>query len=150
MNDYSYEDISVGQRASFKAVPGEAELAAFMRITGDVNPLHGDEDYAIRQGYKGRVAYGMLTASYLSTLAGVYLPGERSLIHSVEVRFEAPVYAGDELTISGEVTEKNDTFRFITVKVLIRNQDNKKVLKGKMQIGVSDPADNKQGVHEDP
>ena len=77
----------------------------------------------------------MLTAAYLSTLAGVYLPGEHSLIHSVELKLERPVYAGDVLAVEGEVVEKNDTFQFIIVKALIRNQEGKKVLKAKLQIG---------------
>ncbi len=138
MNRYTYDEIYPGLKESFTVRVGTEELDCFRELTGDTNPLHCDGDFAKGKGHKGRVAYGMLTASYLSTLAGVYLPGERSLIHSLEIKLEAPVYEGDELTVSGEVTEKNDTFRFIIVKVLIRNRDGKKVLKGKMQIGVTE------------
>ena len=78
----------------------------------------------------------MLTASFISTLAGVYIPGENSLIHSVEVKFVKPVYVGDKLTIIGTVIDKNDLFSCITLKITILNQKNEKVLRGKMQIGV--------------
>ena len=97
-----------------------------------------DEDFARNLGHKGRVAFGMLTASFLSTLAGVYLPGERSLIHSVETKFTKPVYIGDVLSISGEVTEINDTVNQIVLKVEIKNQNGEKVLRGKMKVGFLD------------
>ncbi len=136
MNRYDYEDISIGQKESFSVTVREEDLLAFKSITGDINPLHNDDEYARHKGMEARVAYGMLTASYLSTLAGVYLPGERSLIHTVEIKMSAPVYMGDELTVTGEVTEKNDTFRLIVVKAVINNKEGKKVLKAKLQIGV--------------
>lgn len=136
MNKYTYDELEVGQKESFTVRVTEEDMDKFRQITGDVNPLHADADYAGAKGHPDRVVFGMLTASYLSTLAGVYLPGERSLIHSVDIKLEGAVYPGDELTIEGTVTEKNDTFQLIMVKVLIKNADGRKVCKAKMQIGV--------------
>lgn len=136
MNSYTYEQITIGQKESFSVCITDKMLEGFCAITGDVNPLHNDESYAKSKGHPQVVAFGMLTASFLSTLAGVYLPGEKSLIHEVNIKMERPVYAGDTLTIEGTVKEKNDTFSFIVVKVLARNQNGEKVLKAQMQIGV--------------
>ncbi len=79
----------------------------------------------------------MLTASFLSTLAGIYLPGEKSLIHSVETKMIKPVFIGDELIVTGKVSEKSGSIPVITVKVTIENQNREIVMRGKMQIGVS-------------
>lgn len=136
MNEYYYEDIEVGKKESFTVTVTASMLDAFKDISGDVNPLHCNEDFAKEEGYEGRVAYGMLTASFLSALAGVYLPGKYSLIQSVEIKFAKPVYIGDELTVTGEVIEKNDTFGLIMVKVSITSSSGNKVCRGKMQIGV--------------
>ena len=111
-------------------------LDEFKEITGDINPLHQSREFARKKGYTDRVGYGMLTASFLSTLAGVYLPGERSLIHSVETKFLKPVYVGDELTISGKVSETDERFKILKLKVTITNQKSEKVCKGTMQIGI--------------
>ena len=138
MNDYSYEEITIGQKESFKVTITKDMLDKFKDITGDINPLHNDESYAIGKGHPDVVAYGMLTASFLSTFAGVYMPGKRSLIHEVETKLERPVYVGDTITIEGTVKEKNDTFSFIVVKILMKNQKGEKVLKAKMQIGVEE------------
>ena len=121
---------------SFETVVTEQMFEQFLAITGDVNPLHNDTDFAAEKGHPGRVAFGMMTASFLSTLAGVYLPGKNSLIHEVEVKFARPVYAGDVLCVSGTVTEINDTFRLFWMKVVITNQKGEKVLRGKMRVGV--------------
>ncbi|MDO5573278.1 MAG: MaoC family dehydratase [bacterium] len=136
MNRYTYQEIEVGQKEHFTVTVTEEDQAAFCRITGDINPLHQDPAYAQEKGHKGCVVYGMLTASYYSTLAGVYLPGERSLVHSVKSKFLKPVYIGDTLFIEGTVTEKNDTFQMITVKAVIQNQDGVKVSKAELQIGL--------------
>lgn len=135
MNHYVYEDISIGQKETFSVTITEAMLDKFRTITGDVNYLHTDEEFATSLGYKARISYGMLTASFLSTLAGVYLPGENSLIQQMELFFAKPVYIGDELTITGTVKEIDDKYHYMWVKVEIRNQNNEKVLRGKMQIG---------------
>ncbi len=136
MNHYRYEELELGQKEEFEAEITQEMLTKFCEITGDCNPLHTREEYAKEKGYSTRVAYGMLTASFLSTLAGVYLPGERSLIQSVEIKFAKPVYPGDRLLITGEITEKNDTYSLIFIKVQIKNQNGDKVLRGKMQIQV--------------
>lgn len=136
MNHYRFEDIYVGLKEEFQVAVTPEMLEQFCQITGDVNPLHTQESFAKEKGYETRVAYGMLTASFLSTLAGVYLPGERSLIHSVESKFTKPVYAGDVLTVSGQVTECNEMFSVFTMKTTIVNQKGEKVLRGKMQVGV--------------
>ena len=80
----------------------------------------------------------MLTASFFSTLGGVYLPGKNCLIHSVEVNFKKPVFIGDRLTILGEVTELNEMFRRAVIKVTITNQKNEKVSRGILKVGVLD------------
>lgn len=134
MNNYKFDELTVGMTESFKVSITEEMLDAFKGITGDVNPLHNDEEFAKAKGHPGRVTYGMLTASFLSTLAGVYIPGERSLIQQVETKFSKPVYIGDELTITGEIVELVESVQRLELKVTITNQDGKKVLRGTMGI----------------
>lgn len=134
MNNYKFEELSVGMSESFNVAITEDMLSKFRDITGDVNPLHNDTKFAVSKGHPGRVAFGMLTASFLSTLAGVYIPGERSLIQQVETKFANPVYIGDELTVKGEITELIESVQRLELKVTITNQNGKKVLRGKMQI----------------
>ena len=136
MNHYTFDHISVGHTESFTVVITTEMMSGFMDVTGDVNPLHMDESYAKNAGFKDKVAYGMLTASFMSTLAGMYLPGEYSLIHKVEVEFPLPVFVGDQLTFTGIVVQKEDVFKTVGLKVTATNAENNKVLRGKIRLGV--------------
>lgn len=137
MNAYTFEQIEVGMKESFSVIVTEEMMRAFLLVSGDVNPLHNNEDYARGLGYPGRVVYGMLTASLMSTLAGVHMPGKYSLIHRVEADFPKPVLIGDTLCVTGEVRDRNEAFNTIELKVTITNADGKKVCRGKMRIGVT-------------
>lgn len=70
MNRFTYEDLSVGQTAEFSCEITAAMMDSFREISGDVNPLHNDADFARGKGYPGRVVYGMLTSSMYSCLGG--------------------------------------------------------------------------------
>ena len=139
MNEYKFEDIKVGLECEFTGEITKEKMDAFLNITGDINSLHNDKEFALSKGYEDRVVYGMLTSSFLSTLAGVYLPGKYSLIHSVEILFKKPVYLKDSpLTIKGKVIDKNEMFKEFTIKYEILNNKNEKVIRGTMKVGVLD------------
>lgn len=135
MNRYDYEDLDTGHEEHFSVNITDDMLDSFRAVTGDMNPFHRDDDFARKYGFEGHAAFGMLTASFLSTLAGMYLPGEKSIIMSTETKFMKPVYPGDTLTISGTVAEKNDTYRVMKLKVSVKNSRGEKVLRGSMQVG---------------
>ncbi|MCQ2513405.1 MAG: dehydratase [Lachnospiraceae bacterium] len=136
MNEYRFDEIQVGQEESFEITITEEMMDVFQRVTEDINPLHNNPAFAKEKGFEGKVVFGMLTASFLSTMAGVYLPGKYSLIQSVEVKFAKPVFPGEKLKFTGKVSEKNDTFRFIVLKVNAVNEAGEKKVKASMQIGV--------------
>lgn len=138
MKEYTYEEIEIGLTESFQVTVTEQMMEQFLQITGDANPLHQDAEYARSRQYADKVVYGMLSSSFYSTLAGMYLPGKYSLIHSMENKFLKPVYVGDTLTISGTVKEKEDAYRMLMLALLIQNQKEEKVSKGKMQVKVLD------------
>lgn len=136
MNDFSYDDLVVGQMATFsRTVTGEM-MEAFRRLSGDENPLHNDVEFAVERGFSGRVVYGMLTASLYSALAGVYLPGKRCLLQSVYTDFLHPVFIGETLTITGKIVEKHDSVRQVIIKATIRNTEGKRVSRAKIEAGV--------------
>jgi len=137
MNSYRYAEIEIGHKESFKVIITKEMEDSFRNLTGDINPLHFDDRYAsciMGKENISHVTFGMLTASFLSTLAGVWLPGKYSCIHSIEIGFSKPVFAGDELTIVGEVYDKEDGLRLLLLKAAMKNQNNKTVLKANMKV----------------
>ena len=140
MNEYRYKEITVGQTESFTHTVTSESEDKFRSITGDLNPLHKDDEFATEAGkgkFSGHISHGMLTASLLSTMAGMYLPGKYSLIHSIDnISFKAPVYVDDVLTVTGKVISKQDELSLIQLSVVITNADNKIVLKAKVKVVV--------------
>ncbi len=135
MNDYSLKDIYSGMQESFSVKITPELEDSFRELTGDRNPLHYDDEFAqkyLRGG--GHAVFGMLSAAFLSTLAGMYLPGKYSLIHSVEnISFLKPVHSGDVLNVKGVVTDIYEELRMIKVGVTMSRPD-EVVLKAKMKI----------------
>lgn len=130
-----FAEIAVGYSVSFHKKVLEEDMEAFARITGDLNPLHTDEAYAARTKFKKKVVYGMLAGSYFSALVGMYMPGDNALYLSQDLKFTLPIFIGDELVIKGEVTEKHESVRMITIKTtIIRKSDNKVVVNGEAKV----------------
>ncbi len=137
LQHFTLPELSVGMEQHFTMHITEQMMAQFFAMTGDCSPIHIDENYATARGFGGRVVYGMLSASMISTLAGVYLPGEHCLLHQVNSKFVNPVFVGDVLTVSGRIVEISETFSTITVKFTITNQDGKKVTRGNYVAGLA-------------
>lgn len=136
MNDYMIGDLEVGMMESFSRTVDLAMLDAFRELSGDTNPLHCDTGYALECGYADRVAYGMLTASFYSTLVGVYLPGRRCLLNSIDIQFKKPVFPGDVLTVVGEVVMVHEGLGVLKVKAKMVNQSGDKVSTATIQVSV--------------
>jgi 3-hydroxybutyryl-CoA dehydratase len=100
-----FEDLTLGQEASYTRTVTANDIEAFASVTGDNNPVHLDEAYAAGTMFKKRIAHGMLSASYISALLGTTLPGPGSIYISQTLNFKAPVSIGDEVTATVTVRE---------------------------------------------
>jgi 3-hydroxybutyryl-CoA dehydratase len=98
MSGYFLEDLGVGQSAERSHVVTEADISAFAAVSGDDNPVHMDEAFAATTQFKGRIAHGILSATYISAILGTQLPGPGSIYLSQALRFRRPVRIGDEVT----------------------------------------------------
>ena len=129
----NFADIKIGEKATFGKTITEADVFAFAGITGDFNPIHVNLEFAKNSRFGRRVAHGMLTASLVDqTLTNL---GGLGTIHmSQTVKFLAPVFIGDTVTVVSEVTGKNDEKGRMTMKSVITNQEGKNVLEGEALI----------------
>ena len=133
----TFYEIAVGDAASKEHVITEEMVRMFVEITGDKNPLHVDESYAVTTQHKKRVVHGMLTASLLSELVGMHLPGKYSLILSQQTQFKKPVFIGDTIVVSGIVIQKSEATRTITVS-LTMTRDTDVVVQGNVVVLIED------------
>ncbi len=99
-----FEDLSVGQTASFGKTITEADIVLFAAVTGDTNPMHLNAEYAAGSIFKERIAHGMLAAGLITKVLGTQLPGPGTIYMSQTLRFRAPVRIGQTVTATVEVT----------------------------------------------
>jgi len=104
---YYIDDLKPGMSESFTKTITERDIALFGEVSGDVNPVHFDEEYAKTTMFKGRIAHGMLSASYISTVLGMKMPGPGTIFMSLTTRFKAPVRIGDTVVTTCAVREVN-------------------------------------------
>lgn len=95
---YYFEDLELGMEATFVRTIEEADIVAFAQVSGDKNPVHMDPEYAATTIFKERIAHGLLTASYISTVFGMVMPGPGAIYVSQTLNFKAPVRIGDTVT----------------------------------------------------
>ena len=119
----------LGKNAHFSKTLSETDLYLYAGITGDLNPVHVDEEYAKKTKFKKRIAHGLLTASYICMPLGMYLPGPGTIQISQFLEFLKPVYIGDTITVNLEVTEILEKGR-IKIRTLLKNQDGDLVIDG--------------------
>lgn len=104
---YFVEDLKPGMSESFTKTVTERDIALFGEVSGDVNPVHFDETFAKSTIFKGRIAHGVLSASYISTVLGMKMPGPGTIFMSLTTRFRAPVRIGNTVIATCTVREVN-------------------------------------------
>jgi 3-hydroxybutyryl-CoA dehydratase len=130
----TFDDISIGDSASFSKTISESDVYLFAGITGDLNPAHVDAVSAARGMFRQRIAHGMLTGSFISTVLAMQLPGPGTIYVSQTLNFRAPVFFGDTLTARVEAIEKLEQRRWVKFKTTVTNQDGKTVVEGEAVV----------------
>ncbi|SEQ82003.1 3-hydroxybutyryl-CoA dehydratase [Virgibacillus subterraneus] len=126
----SYMNFEIGQSAQFSRTVTETDFIMFAGLSGDYNPIHIDQEYAESTFFGGRISHGLLTASMLSRLLGMHLPGPGSIYVSQSLTFTKPVYIGDTITAYAEVININEDSRLLILQTTCRNQIGSTVLDG--------------------
>lgn len=104
-HSYFFEDLSVGQTARMERLVDDALIRQFTALSGDDNPVHLDEAYARKTRFGGRIAQGMLGATFISAVIGSRLPGHGTIYLSQSLKFLSPVKIGDKVVTEATITE---------------------------------------------
>ena len=134
------EHFQIGQSASFTKTVTESDVTTFAGLIGDFNPIHVDAEYARKSRFGRRVAHGMFTGGLISAVLGNKLPGPGSIYLSQQIEFLAPVFIGDTITATVEVTSWRQDKRILTLKTDCYNQERKQVVTGQAVLLVDQPA----------
>ncbi len=133
LENVTYDELNVGDTVTYTRALTEDEVVLFAAVSGDVNPIHLDPDYAATTPFGERIAHGMLSGALISAALATVLPGPGTIYLEQQLKFRAPVHLRDILTVTLTVVEKLPKNR-VLIDCLITNQNNEKVVTGQAKV----------------
>ncbi|TVO78713.1 MaoC/PaaZ C-terminal domain-containing protein [Sedimenticola selenatireducens] len=134
MENIPYNELEIGMTADFSKTLTQDDLILFAKISGDVNPVHLDDEFAKETLFKGRIGHGMWTGSVISAAVATVLPGPGTIYLEQNLQFRRPVRPGDEITVTLTVTGKQDEKKHVSLDCKVVNQDGALVAKGDARV----------------
>lgn len=135
LHGYFFEDMEEGMTDVYGKTITDADIVMFSGISGDINPVHLNQEFATKTIFEGRIAHGMLTASLISTVVGTKLPGPGCIYVNQSLRFKAPVRIGDTVNARVTVTKLLPEKKFVELKTVCL-VDDKVVIDGEATVMV--------------
>jgi 3-hydroxybutyryl-CoA dehydratase len=143
----SYDQLQIGEEASFSKTITETDVYLFAGISGDFNPLHVNKEFARQTAFKDRIAHGALPQSLIARVLGMMLPGLGTTAVEIHCRFKAPTFFGDTITAKARVGEKIEDKRWVRMVLTWTNQREEIIAEG--EAVVIPPPDNPQRLSKE-
>jgi len=118
MHGYYFEDLEVGMTASYAKTITETDIVMFAGMSGDNNPVHLNHEFATLTMFEGRIAHGMLSAGFISTVLGTKMPGPGCIYLSQNLKFKAPVRANETVKAKVTITKLIPEKRFVELETV--------------------------------
>ena len=134
ISNYTYDEITIGQTATYSKQIETQDVQIFAAASGDVNPVHLDPNYAKTTQFKKCIAHGMLSGAVVSAAIAMELPGPGTIYLSQTLRFRRPVFVNDTITVKLQVIDKKDKRGFVSLSCEVFNQDEKLVVTGTAEV----------------
>ena len=133
LENLTYDELQVGDFATYTRTLTEDELILFAAVSGDVNPVHLDSDFAKKTVFKERIAHGMWSGALISAALATVMPGPGTIYLEQSLNFKKPVRLNDTLNVKITVAAKEPKNR-ILLDCEIRNQNDETVVIGQAKV----------------
>jgi acyl dehydratase len=123
-------EISLGQTATYSKTCTLEDIQLFAKVSGDVNPVHLDDNFAKTTPFGAVIAHGMYTGALVSAALAIELPGPGTIYMGQDLKFKAPVFIDDTITVNLTVSNIREEKAIVTLDCSCTNQDGKVVAVG--------------------
>ena len=138
MKSYKFKNLQLGQSESFKIKLKKEIIKKFISISKDYSKIHINKKFACKYNFKDKIIHGMLLGAFYSRFIGIYLPGKFSLLMSMDIKFNNPIYLNDVITIKGQIVHLNNSYKVATIKIYATNQITKNVSNAKAMVKLNE------------
>lgn len=133
LENITYDELHEGDSATFTRTLTEDELVLFAAVSGDVNPVHLDAEFAADSMFNERIAHGMWSGSLISAALATVMPGPGTIYLDQSLSFKRPVKLDDTLTVQLTVLKKEPKNR-VVLQCVVLNQNGEKVVSGEAKV----------------
>lgn len=126
----TFGELPIGRSIEVEYTIEDRHVRLFADATGDANPLHVDDAYAAASPFKRRIAHGVLLSGIVSGILGMKFPGLGTIAREMYSKYMKPVYIGDTVKITAEVTERTEKINLCKISFKVANSDGIIVAKG--------------------
>lgn len=130
LENIPFDELQIGDSTSLTRTVTDEDIQLFAYLSGDINPLHLDEDYAKTTQFGERIAHGMFVSILVTTAVATKLPGPGSIYRGQEMKFQRPVKIGDTITAELTIIEKKKRGNLIKIDCEMKNQRGETVFTG--------------------
>ncbi|MEX2475952.1 MaoC/PaaZ C-terminal domain-containing protein [Marinobacter sp.] len=133
LENITYNELNEGDTATFTRTLTEDDLVLFAAVSGDVNPVHLDSEFAADSMFKERIAHGMWSGSLISAALATVMPGPGTIYLEQSLSFKRPVKLDDTLTVELTVIRKEPKNR-VAFQCEVHNQNQEQVVSGEAKV----------------
>jgi 3-hydroxybutyryl-CoA dehydratase len=127
-------NIQIGETFSIERTVTDELVRRFAELSGDYNPIHLDEEFAKNTRFGRRIAHGMLSGAFISAVLGFEFRERKIVYLSQTMKFRAPVFIGDTVTVKATVTKIREDKQIVTLETLCIDQDQEIVVEGEAAV----------------
>jgi len=138
LSNTPFQDIKIGDSAEYSKQVTRHDLELFAKTSGDVNPIHLDDEYAKSTEFGECIAHGMWSGALISAALATKLPGPGSIYRSQTLKFLKPAKINDVLTVKLEVSAIKERIKLVTLDCTVTNQDGVKIATGTAEAIATD------------
>lgn len=124
----------IGDSYITKKTVFDSTIKEIANISGDINPIHLDDEYAKATVFGRRIAHGLFCLNEISAILGNFFPGPGTILLSENFKYKNPVFIGDRITTKIEVIEMLKGKDIYILSVECKNQNNDMVLDGFTEV----------------
>ena len=130
----TFEELAIGDFCTREHTVTEKDLILFAAVSGDLNPVHLDAEFAATTPFESQIAHGMFTGGLISAALAMQLPGPGSIYLGQNLAFKKPVKINDHLTVKLTVANKHEKKPVVTLACSVTNQDDQEVASGEATV----------------
>lgn len=127
-------EIKIGDEFTTTREVTDEVIRQFAEVSGDYNPIHLDEEFAAKTRFGKRIAHGMLSGAFISAVLGNEFRERKIVYLSQTMKFTAPTFIGDTITVNGTVTNIREDRGIVTLDTICTNQNGEVTVKGEAAV----------------